>query len=116
MEILADTCGYIISIDSAKGELEALKNGTLEGEILSVIGEDPYNVPTGKKLTLCIYPNIKEISVRCFPINCDWNSMKRLEVGISPDEYKEIYYGHGRVYGTRPRLSIDILVQDMNAA
>ncbi|MFA5857212.1 MAG: hypothetical protein WC867_07655 [Candidatus Pacearchaeota archaeon] len=115
MEILVDVWGYMVSIDSPNGELDLLKNKTLEGEVLSVIDKEPFNVSTGKKLTLRVDDSIKEISVSYYPEESDWNSLQRVDVRISPDEYQRIYYGSGRVIGTKPRLSTDILVQDTNA-
>src|SRR3989344_2070613 len=111
MEVLMDRGGYVVSICSLNRELESLKDGTLEGEILSVVDTEPYNVSTGKKLTLKVDTSIKEISVYYYPPKSDWNSLQIVDVRISSNEYNDIYYGSGSVIGTRPRLPIDILVR-----
>ena len=115
MEVLVDGWGYMISIDSPKGELEKLRTGTLEGEVLSCVNEEPFNVPTGKKLTLNVDPSINQVSVRYFPPESDWNELERIDVRISPEEYQNIYYGSGRVRGCSPDIYTNILVQDRNA-
>ncbi|MDO8459641.1 MAG: hypothetical protein Q7S74_00890 [Nanoarchaeota archaeon] len=117
MEVLVDGWGYMVSIDSPNGELDTLKNKTLEGEILSTTDEKPYTCdnPTGKKLTLRIDPNVRDISVSYYPENSGWEDLQRIDVRISPEDYKNIYLGSGRVRGAKPTLSIDILVQDTNA-
>ena len=115
MEILADVLGYMVSIDSPKGELESLEKGILEGEILLVTDKEPYNVPTNKKLTLRVDPSINEMLVDYYPAEASWDELQRVDIRISPKEYERICFGKGRVFGTRPRLSTDIIVQDINA-
>lgn len=115
MEVLVDDWGYMISIDSPEGELEKLRIGTLEGEILSCVEEEPFNVPTGKKLTLKVDPSINRISVNDFPKKSSWDDLERIDVRISLEEYQDIYYGSGRVRDGPPHHYTNILVQDRNS-
>ncbi len=115
MEVLVDDWGYTVSIDTPHGELERLRTGTLEGEILEVVDKDPFNVPTGKQLSLRLDPDVREMVIESYPPEfAKWGDLRRLDVRISPEEYQEIYFGTGRVYGTKPRLFTDIIVRDTN--
>ena len=116
MEVLVDMAGYIVSIEPRKDELVRLERGeTLEGEILLATDEEPFNAPTGKRLTLRVDPNAREVSDSYYPEDAGWEELEKIGLVISPEEYRRIDSGSGRVFGTKPRLSDDFMIQDMTA-
>jgi hypothetical protein len=113
MEVLVDGWGYMITLDKATRELDRLGEESLVGEILSCQDTPPFNVPSGKQLTLRIDPNIdsRHIEVDYHPSDADWDHINRVDVRITPDEYQEIYFGSGRVLGVTPDVSTNIRIE-----
>ena len=112
MQLIADSWGYVICFNK-ESEIRALKNSTLEGEILLHNSSFPYNTQTGKNLILCVDPT-QDVRIKdeYFPKNSSFDNLDKIKITLNPKVYNLIFYQES-LLAELPEVKHNILINSV---